>query len=322
MAATTIQPVPARWLRRSLLLLAALLLLLIAFFILRPVSVLATVATAALRLRGIESRYVQLGPNRIHYFVGGTGEPLVLVHGLGSRALDFALLMPGLAREHRVYALDLLGYGDSDRPEVDYSVSLQTGVLRQFVDTLRLERVDLAGLSMGGWIALAFTAESPDRVRRLVLLDSAGMNFTPSFDVRLLSPRTMADMQAMEKLMTTRANRIPTFFSRDVLRLLREESWAIQRTVANMMTGRELLDGKLGDVTMPVLLIWGKQDVVTPVFVGEAMHREMPQSVMVVLDGCGHITPIECHDHVLAEMQRFLDANPPLPAGARKVPSP
>jgi pimeloyl-ACP methyl ester carboxylesterase len=318
MSATTIQPAPARWLRRGLLLLAALVVLLIAVFILSPVSVLATIATAALRLRGIESRYVQLGPNRIHYFVGGTGEPLVLVHGLGSRALDFALLMPGLAREHRVYALDLLGYGDSDRPEVDYSVSLQTGVLRQFVDTLRLERVDLAGLSMGGWITLAFTAESPDRVRRLVLMDSAGMNFTPSFDLRLFTPRTTGDVEALARLLTPRPPRVPAFINRDVSRVLREESWVIQRTIDNMMAGRELLDGKLGDVTMPVLLIWGKQDVVTPVFVGEAMHREMPQSVMVVLDGCGHVTPIECHDRVLAEMQRFLDANPPLPAGVRE----
>ena len=193
---------------------------------------------------------------------------------------------------------------------------------RQFVDTLRLERVDLAGLSMGGWITLAFTAESPDRVRRLVLMDSAGMNFTPSFDLRLFTPRTTGDVEALARLLTPRPPRVPAFINRDVLRVLREESWVIQRTIDNMMAGRELLDGKLGDVTMPVLLIWGKQDVVTPVFVGEAMHREMPQSLMVVLDGCGHITPIECHGRVLAEMQRFLDANPPLPAGVREVPSP
>jgi pimeloyl-ACP methyl ester carboxylesterase len=315
MAATAIQPVPARWLRGGLLLLAALVVLLIVFFILSPVSVLATIATAALRLRGIESRYVQLGPNRIHYFVGGRGSPLVLVHGLGGRALDFALLMPGLAKNHRVYALDLLGYPPSDTPELDYSVGLQSGVLRQFVDTLRLEQFDLAGWSMGGWIALEFAAQSPERVRRLVLLDSAGMNFTPSFDLRLFTPRTLGDIEALEKLLTPRPPRAPAFILRDVLRLLREERWVIQRTIDNMMTGRELMDGKLGDVTMPVLIVWGRQDAITPLALGEAMHREMPQSVLVVLDGCGHIAPIECHDRVLAEMQRFLAPNPPLPAG-------
>ena len=307
-----------RWLRRGVLLLTTLVILLVAFVLWRPASALEAIATAALRLRGIESRYVQLGPYRIHYFTGGTGEPLVLVHGLGSSALDFVFLMPGLAKGHRVFALDLLGYGASDRPDVDYSVTLQTGILRQFLDGQGLARVDLAGLSMGGWIALRFAAQSPERVRRLVLLDSAGMKFTPTFDLRLLSPHTMADMQAMEKLLTPHPERAPEFIMRDFLRQLREEDWVIQRTLANMITGREFMDGKLGGVTMPVLIVWGKQDVLTPLSTAEALHREMPQSVLVVLDGCGHIAPIECHDRVLQEMQRFLAANPPLPAGHRE----
>ena len=58
---------------------------------------------------------------------------------------------------------------------------------------------------------------------------------------------------------------------------------------------------------MPVLIVWGKQDVLTPLAVGEVLHREMPQSALVIVDGCGHLAPIECHDRVLAEMQRFLD---------------
>ena len=303
------------WLPRVLLVVAVLLVLAIAVCLWEPVSIFNAVAPVALRLNGIESHEIQLGPNRIHYFSGGTGEPLVLVHGLGSSALDFVWLMPALARQHRVYALDLLGYGGSSKPDVDYSVGLQSGVLRQFVDTLRLQQIDLAGFSMGGWISLEFAAQSPDRVRRLILLDSAGMKFTPSFDVGLLSPYTMAEVRAMEKLLTPQAERIPTFVTRDLLRVLREERWIIQHTVANMMTGRDVMDGKLAGVTMPVLLVWGKQDVLIPLSVGEEMHREMPQSVLVTLEGCGHIAPIECHDRVLPEMQSLLAANPPLPAG-------
>jgi len=312
---------PFSWLRSAALLLSAVVVLLFAIFVWRPASTLTAIATAALRLCGIESRYVQLGPYRIHYFAGGRGEPLVLVHGLGSRALDFALLMPALARQHRVYALDLLGYGASDRPDVDYSVTLETGILRQFLDRQRLTRVDLAGWSMGGWIALDFAAQSPDRIRRLMLLDSAGMKFTPTFDLRLLSPHTMADMQALERLLTPHPARFPAFITRDFLRVLRDEDWVIQRSVANMITGREFMDGKLASVTMPVLMVWGKQDVLTPLSVGEAMRREMPQSVLAVLDGCGHIAPIECHDRVLQEMQRFLAADPPPPAGMHEVPN-
>jgi len=324
MATTTVQPArkAARWLRRFFLLLVALVALLVAFLVWRPAYALTALATTALRLSGMESRYVRLGSYRIHYFVGGAGEPLVLVHGLGGRALDFAPLMPALAKQHRVYALDLLGYGNSDRPDVDYSVTLQTGILRQFLDRQGLTRVDLAGWSMGGWIALEFASQLPERVHRLVLLDSAGMKFIPTFDLPLLSPHTMADMQALDKVLTPHPGRVPAFITRDFLRVLRDEDWVIQRTVANMITMREVMDGKLAGVTMPVLLVWGKQDTLTPLSVAEAMRREMPQSVLVVLDGCGHIAPIECHDRVLAEMQRFLAANLPRPAGVREGPSP
>jgi len=322
MAITTIQPgrkAPHRL--RPALLLAAGLAVLVGCVVRWPASILTTIATAALRLRGIESRYVQLGSYRIHYFAGGAGEPLVLVHGLGGRALDFAPIMPALARQHRVFALDLLGYAASDRPNVDYSVTLETNILRQFLDSQSLTRVHLAGWSMGGWIALDLAAQAPARVDRLILLDSAGMKFTPSFDLRLLSPHTMADFRELEKLMTPHPGRIPAFLMRDFLRQLRAEDWVIERTVTNMTTGRELMDGKLAAVTMPVLMVWGKQDAVTPLPIGEAMHRQMPQSVLALLDGCGHLAPLECHDRVLAEMQRFLSANPPLPAGVHEVPA-
>ncbi len=106
--AAAIHQLAHRWLRRGLLLLAALVALLVAFFVWRPESALTAIATAELRLSGIESRYVQLGPYRIHCFVGGTGEPLVFVHGLGGRALDFTPLMLALVREHRVFALECL----------------------------------------------------------------------------------------------------------------------------------------------------------------------------------------------------------------------
>ena len=321
MVTTIPQPASARtrWLRRGLLLLAALVVLVVAFFVWRPGSVLTAIATAEMRLSGIDSYYVQLGPYRIHCFVGGTGEPLVLVHGLGSRALDFAPLMVALVREHRVFALDLLGYGSSDHPDVNYSVTLETGILRQFLESQGLTSFDLAGWSMGGWISLNFASQYPDRVRRLILLDSAGMKFTPSFDLRLLSPHTIAEMHGLEKVMTPYPERTPAFITRDFLHRLRSEDWVIQRTVTSMITMREVMDGKLASVTMPVLIVWGKQDIMTPPSIAEEMRREMPQSVLAVLDGCGHLAPIECRDRVLAEVERFLAANPPLPAGMHEV---
>ena len=310
MATTTVQRAPtgSRWLLCAVLLTASVVALAIAFFV-WPSDALIAVSTVVLRLRGFESRNAQLGTYRVHYFVGGSGQPLVLVHGLGGRAVNFALLMPALARRHRVYALDLLGYGDSDRPDLDYSVTLETGILQQFLDSQGLTRTDLVGWSMGGWISLTFTTQSPERVRRLILLDSAGMKFTPSFDLGLLTPSSMADMRQLAKLLTPRSAHAPEFVLRDLLRYLRNEAPVIQRTVAHMETGGEFMDGNLDAVTMPVLIVWGKEDALTPLAIGAEMHRQMPQSILKVLDGCGHIAPVECHDRVLREMQRFLGAH-------------
>ena len=174
---------------------------------------------------------------------------------------------------------------------------------------------------MGGWIALDFAVQAPERVNRLVLLDSAGLKFVPAFDVRLFSPHTLAEIRELEKLLTPHPWHLPAFMMRDFLRQLRAQDWVVELTVNSMLTGREVLDGKLVSVTMPVLLVWGKQDVVTPLSLGEAMHREMPQSELAILDDCGHLAPVECHDRVLAEMQLFLSANPPLPAGVHEVPA-
>src|SRR5277367_1638859 len=118
---------------------------------------------ARLRLQGVHSEFVTVRGYKMHYLVGGTGRPLVLVHGLGSRAADWANLIPRLiAGGHRVYALDLLGYGRSSQPrDADYSISQQAAMVEGFLDSQHLQRVDLAGWSMGGWISMRVALQQP-----------------------------------------------------------------------------------------------------------------------------------------------------------------
>src|SRR5579863_5493357 len=113
-ATSTGQARPRRWLRRTLLILVGLGAALAALVYLRPLWVLRETTRAWLWVHGVRSEYVQLGPYRIHYFAAGEGHPLVLVHGLGSRASDWAPLIPPLAhRGFHIFALDMLGYGRS-----------------------------------------------------------------------------------------------------------------------------------------------------------------------------------------------------------------
>lgn len=264
---------------------------------------------------GLRPQWVLLGGQKIHYVIGGEGKPLVLVHGLGGRSEDWLSLIPGFIQSgYKVYALDLLGYGESARPDVDYSISLEAQMVKAFLDSQGLQQPDLAGWSMGGWICLKFAAENPDRVRDLVLLDSAGLKFD-AVNAAFLRPKTEADLGKMMQVLTPHPPHIPSFYARDLLRGFAREDWIIARALKSMYTAKDLMDGRMSTVTMPVLLVWGRQDVLTPPSIGQEMHQAMPQSVLKVFDGCGHLAPVECSREVGPSIVNFLNTE----AAARAI---
>jgi len=255
---------------------------------------------------GLQQNTVTLQGHKVHFVSGGEGRPLVLVHGLAGRSEDWFALIPLLIHSgYRIYALDLLGYGQSGRPDVDYSISFEENVVREFMDSQKLSQADIAGWSMGGWISLKFASDHPERVHKLILLDSAGLKFD-AVNAPLLRPRSEADLTKMMQVLTPHPPTIPGFYARDLLRDFAREDWIIDRALKSMYSGKDLMDGKLDRVTMPVLLIWGKEDVLTPPSIGEQMHEAMPQSQFVVFDGCGHLAPVECSNVVGQSLVNFL----------------
>jgi len=315
-------PPRKRWLRRTLLGILLLAVMGGLAVYQRPLWVWQQATQVWLGFEGTRSEYVQLGPYRIHYLVAGEGKPLLLIHGLGSQGNAWALLIPPLVRQgFRVYALDLLGYGRSDRPDVDYSIALQSEIVRQFLDSQQIAQTDLGGWSMGGWVALKFTLDHPERVRRIFVADSAGLNFKPAWDPGLFTPTTPQQVDEFVAILTPRYRHLPRFVARDFIREMRRQGWVVRRSLASMRAGADLLDGKLSAISLPVLILWGKQDATTPLECGEQMHHEMPQSVLAVFDGCGHLAPIECRRAVLPEIIQFLEADPPLPGGVQEFRS-
>ncbi|MBA3914553.1 MAG: alpha/beta hydrolase, partial [Acidobacteriales bacterium] len=135
----------------------------------KPLWVIDQVLHLRLKMAGIDSKYTTIGPYRVHYFVGGEGSPLLLVHGLGSRAEDWTPEMPDYVKSgFRVYAIDLLGCGRTDHPDINYTVQEQADLVQGFLAAMNIQKADLIGWSMGGWVALEFAAEHPANVRRIV----------------------------------------------------------------------------------------------------------------------------------------------------------
>jgi pimeloyl-ACP methyl ester carboxylesterase len=290
--------------KRILLILLMSILALAALFYFRPVAVMRGVQGALLALTGIESKYTRVGSYRVHYLVGGKGPPLVLLHGLASRAQEWAPVLRDLTREHRVYAVDLLGFGDSDAPDIDYSISTQAGMVAGLLDALNVQQTDVLGLSMGGWIALKFAADHPARVRRLVLADSGGLTFGTKLTERALTPQTLEDFQKFAAQNSDR--KLPDFVARDILRQSQPRLWVIRRAAKTLLSFQDALDGKLHSVRMPVLLLWGKADKLIPFEVATRMQREMPQARIVGLEGCSHLVFWDCRDRALPPVLEFL----------------
>jgi pimeloyl-ACP methyl ester carboxylesterase len=281
---------------------AALLLL---YF--EPLATVARIREALLFARGVRGHTVELSGHRIYYRTAGSGAPIVLIHGLGSSSLDWGAILPDLAKTHRVYALDLLGFGHSDRPEqADYSIAAQSALVRQFADAMHIQRADVIGVSMGGWIAMHYAAAQPQRVRRLVLFDSAGFRFETAMAETTFTPATLAELKPFLALQTDRARYLPDFVGRDFLRHIRRHAPILRASMRAMLTGRDLMDGHTSALTMPALLVWGTADRITPLAVGQRMQRELPNARLVLAKGCGHLAVVECRDQYLPELLRFV----------------
>ena len=274
---------------------------------------------------GVKSEYVEAGGYRVHYFEalpagGGGGVPLVLVHGLGARGEDWAAMIGPLAAQgFHVYAPDLLGFGRSQRPDVDYSITLQEETVEKFMEAVHVPRADVGGWSMGGWVAMKLAIDRPEMVDRLAIYDSAGVYFPATFAAELFTPTDVAGLNRLMGMLTPKPIKMPAFAAKDAVEKLRGNSWVIGRSMASMTNGRDLLDFQLYRISQPMLIVWGAQDRLIPVSVGERIHKSVSQSVMRVVEGCGHLAPAECAKPVIASTVEFLDAHPPIKGGEKTI---
>jgi pimeloyl-ACP methyl ester carboxylesterase len=276
---------------------------------------------------GVKSEYVEAGGYRLHYFEaspenGAGGTPLVLVHGLGARGEDWAAMISALAAHgFHVYVPDLLGYGRSPKPDVDYSISLEEQTVTQFMRAVHVPRADIGGWSMGGWIVMKLALDHPEMVDRLVIYDSAGVYFPATWDAELFTPADVIGVKRLIAMLTPKPRPLPGFAAEAALRKLERNAWVIRRSMTAMTNGRDLLDFRLQGITQPMLIVWGSQDELIPLSAGERIHKSVPQSVLNIVEGCGHLAPAECPRPVVEGTVEFLRAEPPLRGGEKTFPA-
>lgn len=274
-----------------------------------PIWVVERLTQLRLYAAGIHSRYMVVDGYDVHYMEGGSGQPVVLIHGLGSQGQqDWSKLAPLLVRAgYHVYALDLLGYGRSAKPaDHTYSIREESKFVESFLDANHLDKVTLGGVSMGGWIAGAVAVDQPQRVDHLLLVDSAGMAFKLSFDPALFTPQTSAQIDQLLAVVALDPPPMPEFLKAAFIRRSNRDGWVVRRALASITSNADALDQKFPSLNMPMLIVWGKQDAITPLALAESMHRAAPQSELAVYDRCGHIAVVTCMDRIAPTVLDFL----------------
>jgi pimeloyl-ACP methyl ester carboxylesterase len=202
---------------------------------------------------------------------------------------------------------DLPGYGRSEQPaDFSYSIPDEAAAVVGFMDALGLKQVDLGGFSMGGWIVQRIAWQHPERIRRLILFDSAGINEAPALDTALFTPTSTGELDRLDALLMPHPPTVPAFVARDVIRNSSQNAWVIHRALQSMLTGRDVTDSILPQLKMPVLIVWGDKDLATPLTQGEKIHRLVPQSKMFVVPGCGHLAHVQCADLIGPKLIEFL----------------
>jgi pimeloyl-ACP methyl ester carboxylesterase len=249
---------------------------------------------------------------KIKYVDVGSGPVVVLLHGLGGNSSNWAFNISALSAKYRVIAPDQIGFGRSDKPLINYRVGTYADFLDKLLDGLNVERATLVGNSMGGWIAALYAVKYPKRVERLVLVDAAG--FAPPKDLDLstlsgLNPSTreqaryLAGLVFFNPLFKTDAAVDATLAAR----ISAGDGYTIQSLVESIRRNEDMLDGKLSAVKQPVLIIWGRDDGLTPLArEGEKFKKEIPSAQFVVFDQCGHVPQVERAAEFNAAVLKFL----------------
>ena len=298
-------------------------------FWMRPLDVFDDFTYLEQTIHGVQHRWAWVDGYRMHYEVEGpaTGPAVVLVHGLGGRAEDWRALAPRLAEAgYQVYMPDLIGYGRSDQPRnFSYSIHDEARLVVDFMNKVGLQRVDLGGWSMGGWIVQVIAYDHPERIERLMLFDAAGLHVMPTWNTNIFVPDNMAQLNKLDALLMPNPPHIPRFVGDDILRVSKESGWVVQRSMAQMLTGDDVTDDLLPQLRMPVLLEWGSADRIIPLKQAETIHHLARQSHLDVYAGCGHLAPLQCAREMAPNVVRFLKSSPsyaqPNPQTPPKAPA-
>lgn len=267
---------------------------------------------------------VDIRNGTIAYVRAGAGEPILLIHGIPTSAYLWRNVIPPLSRDLTLYALDLLGYGDSDKPpKANLSLPAQAEYVADFMMKVGLTHATVVGNDIGGGVAQLLALERPELVRRLILVGTVVYDSWPVPEIERLKDPTWdsdtLDLRATFKDMLLRG----IFHKERVTDGLvgayaghfegAQGSEAYLRCV-RALNNRDILirAAEIGNLTVPVLILWGDSDEFQDVTDGRRLADQVPSARFMVVKEAGHFLPEDQPEEVARLIGAFIKETPPM----------
>ncbi|MGB1316717.1 MAG: alpha/beta fold hydrolase, partial [Flavobacteriales bacterium] len=264
------------------------------------------------------SNFINWKGAKIHYKDEGTGTPLMMVHGFAGSFTNWTPLSEFFKDDYRIVTIDLPGFGLSEFPDLESEptyTDLYSDYVRFIIDTLHLDSVTIIGNSLGGYVSCEVALRHPEKIEKLVLINSAGY-----------------DLDKIGKIFI-RLSRTPIFgwiFSKGIPYILSkravENSVSVEVKEENVKIFHELLNrketintvsrlggsGQLADtsrfsrIEQPTLIIWGEEDKVIPVKHADLFHAAIKKSRVVIYSDLGHVPMMEDPPRVAQDLKGFF----------------
>ena len=253
----------------------------------------------------VEEKFLQIDKHKIRYLESGNSKNiLVLLHGLGASAERWLNVIPLFSKEYTVIVPDLIGFGSSDKPPVDYTPEYFVDFLEQFFAQTGITRPNLVGSSLGGQIAANYTSSHADEIENLILVSPAGSmtQSTPALDAYIMAalyPNEQTAKNAFE-LMEGSGEPVPQEIVTGFIERMQlpNAKLAFMSTILGLKNSKPVTT-KLGSITTPTLIIWGSADPVIPIIHSDSFISSIQDCHFFKMDGCGH-TPYVQDPHTFA----------------------
>jgi len=242
----------------------------------------------------MDEKFINIDGNKIRYLeAGGFKKTIVLIHGLGASAERWEFVIPLFNKQYSVIVPDLIGFGYSDKPLVDYTSDFFSNFLANFLEKIGLEKTNIIASSLGGQIAAEYALKHKNSIEKLVLVSPSGAmkHSTPALDAYVMAalyPNKEGAENAYKMMAAPGREINPKIVEDFVTRMkLPNAKMAFMSTLLGLKNADNITK-KLNAISIPSLIIWGENDPVIPIKYADSFVSSIQDCRFYRMDGCGH----------------------------------